>query len=460
MTALPAGWARATLGDLLLWIEAGKSFACQPRPARRDEWGVIKVSAMTWGTFKEEENKAVEPGSEFNPSYEIRAGDILVSRANTQNYVGASVLVSSTRSHLLLSDKSLRLMPSSEINRKWLAYLLSSPEVRTEISKRATGTKDSMRNISQQSLCDIDVWVPPTAEQDRIVTVLEDHLYRLDAGLAGVRSVATRGAILRNRLTELAAIGNLGVGERTAVPFEPASVDDGVLPSLPIGWRWTRLGDIADVVGGVTKDSKKQADPSYVEVPYLRVASVQRGRLDLTDIVTIRVPSAQAKRLYLQVGDVLLNEGGDRDKLGRGWIWEGQIADCIHQNHVFRARIRDDVLHPKLLAWHANGLGKEWCDRNGRQSVNLASISLSKIKLLPVPLPPEENQDSIVDEVESYTAALDSAVDAASTAFSRAEQLRRAVLSRAVAGGLVGQELKDEPASVLMQKIEIERAQW
>jgi type I restriction enzyme S subunit len=80
------------------------------------------------------------------------------------------------------------------------------------------------------------------------------------------------------------------------------------------------LGEIAEVVGGVTKDAKRQADPSLIEVPYLRVANVQRGRLDLSMIATIRTSSVQAQKLRLEKGDVLLNEGGDRDKLGRGWV--------------------------------------------------------------------------------------------------------------------------------------------
>lgn len=92
MSDLPNGWIRAPLGDLLLRIEAGKSFQCEPRPARVDEWGVIKVSAMTWGSFREEENKAVPEGYEFNPQHEIKPGDILVSRANTEAYVGAPVV--------------------------------------------------------------------------------------------------------------------------------------------------------------------------------------------------------------------------------------------------------------------------------------------------------------------------------------------------------------------------------
>ncbi|MGH8931455.1 MAG: hypothetical protein ACRDZO_12725 [Egibacteraceae bacterium] len=92
-------------------------------------------------------------------------------------------------------------------------------------------------------------------------------------------------------------------------------------------WPWTTLGEIAELKGGVTKDSKRQHDHSFVEVPYLRVANVQRGCLDLREVATIRVAPEKAKLLRLQYGDVLLNEGGDRDKLGRGWVWQGLRGD-------------------------------------------------------------------------------------------------------------------------------------
>ncbi|MFI6241239.1 restriction endonuclease subunit S [Micromonospora sp. NPDC050795] len=179
---------------------------------------------------------------------------------------------------------------------------------------------------------------------------------------------------------------------------------------IPASWTWATLGEIAEVVGGVTKDSKRQADPSYVEVPYLRVANVQRGYLDLSNVSTIRVPEPRAAALRLQHGDVLLNEGGDRDKLGRGWIWEGQIQECIHQNHVFRARVEGGVLAPKLLALFANSFGQGWFQQNGLQSVNLASISLTAIKNFPVPVPPLAEQQRIVAVLEAVLLRLDAGV--------------------------------------------------
>lgn len=218
-----------------------------------------------------------------------------------------------------------------------------------------------------------------------------------------------------------------------------------------------RLHEIAEVVGGVTKDTAKQSDPSIPLVPYLRVAHVQRGWLDLNDVSEIRVTEDRAKRLALKHGDVLLNEGGDRDKLGRGWVWEGQIDGCIHQNHVFRVRIIDDVLHPKLLAWHANSFGKSWFERNGSQTTNLASISLTKIKQLPVPVPPREDQRTLFEHIDDQLSIVRRTVATVRKSAARASHLRQALLAEAFAGRLVRQDPEDESASVLLDRIKAER---
>ncbi|MGL4745967.1 MAG: restriction endonuclease subunit S [Dermatophilaceae bacterium] len=154
----------APLSRLVRGIEAGKSLGSSSGPAREGEWGIIKVSAMTWGEFDPTENKAISAEA-ANASYEIRPGDLLLSRANTSEHVGASVLVRDAPRHLLLSDKSLRLLPHSSVQPEWLWRVLQSPDVRSQISAKATGTKDSMRNISQGAL--LNVLVPTLDERDQ-----------------------------------------------------------------------------------------------------------------------------------------------------------------------------------------------------------------------------------------------------------------------------------------------------
>jgi type I restriction enzyme S subunit len=159
------------------------------------------------------------------------------------------------------------------------------------------------------------------------------------------------------------------------------------------------LADIADVMGGLTKDAKRDADPNLVDVPYLRVANVQRGWLDLSEMAIIKAPPSKVAALRLRVGDVLFNEGGDRDKLGRGWVWEGQLDPCIHQNHVLRARLTNAEFDPWFIAIWGNGpFGRVWFEENGSQTTNLASVSLSTLRRFPVPAIPIVDQHKIAAE--------------------------------------------------------------
>ena len=137
---------------------------------------------------------------------------------------------------------------------------------------------------------------------------------------------------------------------------------------------------------------------------------------------------------FIEPGDVLFNEGGDRDKLGRGWIWEAHLADCIHQEHVFRARTYLGSMSPKLVSWWGNTFGKDYFLRFGKQTTNLASINLGKLSEFPVPVPPRAEQLRMVQEIErllSVVVEVEAEVDAN---LRRAQALRQATLAKAFSG--------------------------
>ncbi|GAB3587722.1 restriction endonuclease subunit S [Calidifontibacter terrae] len=192
---------RVPIRHLVNRIESGRSLGGSAAPATEDEWGIIKVSAMTWGRFRPDENKAI-PADQANPKYEIHKGDLLVSRANTADYVGASVLVGdAVPPKLLLSDKSLRLVPMADVDVAWLWRTLQSPSVREQISRLATGTKDSMRNISQTSLLSVEVpEASPEAQRRAVVEydALEEKSMQLEseADRLAARQNSLRRAIL------------------------------------------------------------------------------------------------------------------------------------------------------------------------------------------------------------------------------------------------------------------------
>lgn len=161
------------LRDVIDRIEAGMSFRAEGFPPRDGEPGVIKVSAMTWGKFDPRESKKLLPGTNPNPRTEIKPGDLLFSRANTEELVGATVLVKSTPANLYLSDKSLRLVASPGVSRAWLNIVLSAPQVREYFADNATGTSNSMRNISQSKLLITPLLVPNSEVQEQIAKRVE-----------------------------------------------------------------------------------------------------------------------------------------------------------------------------------------------------------------------------------------------------------------------------------------------
>ena len=238
---------------------------------------------------------------------------------------------------------------------------------------------------------------------------------------------------------------------------EPVKPDTNGLPELPEGWAWGRLDSLASIKGGITVDSKRK-DTTARSVAYLRVANVQRGYLNLSEIKYIQAPEADIHELCLECDDIFFNEGGDRDKLGRGWIWEGQLEECIHQNHVFRARPYSKDLSSKIISWWGNTFGKNYFLREGKQTTNLASINLSKLGALPIPIPPKCEQAQIVTEIETRLFTSDAAENTIDNALKRAERLRQSILKRAFEGRLVPQDPNDEPASVLLERIRAERA--
>tara|TARA_R110002050_G_scaffold18850_2_gene54690 strand:+ start:3647 stop:4876 length:1230 start_codon:yes stop_codon:yes gene_type:complete len=162
---------------------------------------------------------------------------------------------------------------------------------------------------------------------------------------------------------------------------------------------------VALVQTGIAKG--KQVNGNSVDVPYLRVANVQDGHVDLSVIKQITVRPVEVDRYLLQSGDVLFTEGGDFDKLGRGTVWAGQIEPCLHQNHIFAVRPYKKKLLPEILAAQASSRhGRRYFQLSSKQSTNLASINSSQLKRFPVVLPPLPEQHVIAEILRIWDEAI------------------------------------------------------
>lgn len=309
------------------------------------------------------------------------------------------------------------------------------------------------------------------SEQQCIVSEIEKQFSRLDEAVASLKRAKANLKRYKASVLKAAVEGKLTEDWRKQYPdVEPASkllerivaerrakwagraehgtpVEPNIsdLPELPNRWVWVRLDTIAALKGGITVDKNRKSSAART-VSYLRVANVQRGYLDLTEIKEIKAPEADIRDLRLVPGDILFNEGGDRDKLGRGWVWEGQLSECIHQNHVFRARLYLADISPKLVSWWGNSFGQTYFLREGKQTTNLASINITKLSAFPIPFPPASEQHQIVAEVERRLSVIDELEAAVEANLTRADRLRQAILSQAFSGKLVRNALQERSA--------------
>ena len=173
---IPESWKWVKLGSILHYIDTGKSFKCDEVPPTGNKCGIIKVSAVTWGKFNENESKSCYSSDSWVDEYAIHENDFLICRANTAALVGGCVIVDKISKQLMLSDKVLRLHFSKMIYPFYVLWALRTPLVRNQFSSVATGTSESMKNISQEILKNIIIPLPPLAEQKRIVEQLEQLL--------------------------------------------------------------------------------------------------------------------------------------------------------------------------------------------------------------------------------------------------------------------------------------------
>lgn len=204
---IPSGWDVVVFGSLLEGIEAGKSPDCPDRPASGAEWGVLKVSAVRPAGFQANENKAITKDALVETAYEVRDGDLLITRANTYELVGLTCLVQAPPPRLLLCDKTLRLNTKATADRRFIFHTLQMPHVRAQIETHATGSSGSMKNIGQKAIKALRFLLPSHAEQVAIAQILEAHHQRVDTETREL----TKLRLLKQGLTEDLLTGRVRV---------------------------------------------------------------------------------------------------------------------------------------------------------------------------------------------------------------------------------------------------------
>ncbi|MGW7170897.1 restriction endonuclease subunit S [Streptomyces sp. NPDC054884] len=302
---------------------------------------------------------------------------------------------------------------------EYLAYALNS----VDYSNYITGaTRDK---LTQDDLKQITIWNPPQDEQRRIAEFLNTETTRINS-------------LTKLRIKQLSYLDerySTAISELTAPGIATAVQRSPTWPWLPRDLATARLGYLARVQTGITVHGARAEDPEDAIFPYLRVANVQGEHVDLTEIKEIMVPRPMAMRSMLRPGDVVMTEAnGNPDNLGRGAVWRGEVANMVHQNHVFAIRVnRDDLIPEYLSALMASAHGRRYFRFTSAQ-VGIATTSSSKVLDFPIPVRTTSQQAAIVTECEALRSITDRARSALTRQLDLLAERRQALITAAVTG--------------------------
>ncbi len=359
---------------------------------RSDGHPVLKIKDITEsGDFVGKYNSFVDKA--FFERYKrkcIKSGDTLIlNAAHNSEYVGRKRCFANndidgampTGEWLLVRPKTVKVSAS------YIFYYLQSPRAKHLIKSLVKGI-----HLYPKDVANIIVPLPPLDIQRKIAAVLDraDRLRQLRKG-----AIEKLDMLIQALFMDM--FGNFN------------------------DWPKTKLVDVSKIVSGVAK-GRKLNNKELVSVPYMRVYNVQDGFIDISEIKYIDVPTSDVEKFRLIKNDILLTEGGDPDKLGRGAIWRYDIKDCIHQNHIFRVRLDQDILIPEYFSsLIGSSYGKKYFLKAAKQTTGIASINSKQLKNFPAIIPPlklQRKYSKIFQSIEMKKKLMDSSLNQLDTLFN------------------------------------------
>jgi type I restriction enzyme S subunit len=259
------------------------------------------------------------------------------------------------------------------LDSRYLVHYLNSSQAFRQISGKASGS--TRQRISRSNLGTIEIPLPPLEEQRRIAAILDKA--------SAIRSCSEKAA-------------------RNAADIKASLFDEAFIAHGRHGhWEQLALGELCDVQGGLQVTSARSAMP--IRVPYLRVANVLRGRLDLAEIKEIKCSQPELDRTRLQSKDLLVVEGhGNPNEISRVAMWTEQPGEMVHQNHLIRVRSKASSLVPEFLCFYLNSrIGRRHLLKRANTTSGLNTISTSVVKSAPIIVPPVDEQRSFCETIKN-----------------------------------------------------------
>ena len=383
-----------------------------------------------------------ETANDYTP---IKPGDVLFAASGeTIDEIGKSA-VNLIERRAYCGGDIIIFRPNGRTDHRYLAYATDFHPA--AIEKARMGRGFTVVHIYGDQLKRLPIPVPPVSEQTAIARFLEHADCHIQRYINAKQKLIALLEELKQGVFDNAITGELDA--RTRRHHEDyRDTQNHCRQTLPEHWRLARLKDAAQVQTGLTL-GKDFSNSTTVTRPYLRVANVQHGHLDLSEVKQISLPLSEVRSTTLTSGDVLMTEGGDIDKLGRGCLWQDEIPDCLHQNHVFAVRCDQDLLVPEFLVLLMQSrLGRTYFQRTAKQTTNLASTNSSTLKAFPIPLPPVSEQLGILDKVSKEAESLDSAIGQAAKIVELVHEYGTCLVANVVTGKLDVREAAASPSDL------------
>ena len=364
-------------------------------------------------------NKAKDDLTGYKIAHIGDSMNVIIGSVGLSNYYGA------------VSPVYYMLFPRNNIetNIQYYNYLFQTTAFQQSLRGYGNGILEIRMRIQMQKLKTVLLPVPTFLEQSNITVYLDASLSKLNILLSKTRSSIEEYKKLKQAvITQAVTKGVRGEWEMK---------DSGVewIGEIPKEWRKTQLRHCATIKSGITLGKSYSKDTVLIERPYLRVANVQGGYVDLNDLATIEVTPDEDLKYRLHSGDVLMTEGGDRDKLGRGCVWHNEIEPCLHQNHVFAVQTNETVLLPEFLEYlTASDVGRSYFDVTAIKTTNLACTSSSKVLAFTIPLPPIEEQIEIVGFIKKRSLELNKLIMKKELLVQELESYRKSLIYEVVTG--------------------------
>jgi len=363
-----SGWKSVALGDLAASVDYGLTASAIERPVGPKFLRItdIQDDSVNWNTVPwcECDEKSAQ-------SSRLKDGDIVFARTGATT--GKSFLIRNCPPDAVFASYLIRVRVGDDAEPRFVSHFFQTRDYWAQITKSARGV--AQPGVNASTLKTLKVPLPSLPEQRRIAEILD----RAEALRAKRRAAIAQ----LDTLTQSIFLDLFG---------DPAN--------NPRAWPESKsLGEVADIVSGVTKGRSLEGK-STREVPYLAVVNVQDRFLNMSVVKKIEATEAEIQQFKLLPEDLLLTEGGDPDKLGRGTLWSGELPECIHQNHVFRVRLKSPDLHPLFLNWLVgSSRGKRYFLRSAKQTTGIASINMTQLRGFPLLIPPINLQREFVRRV-------------------------------------------------------------